>query len=43
MVVPPPAGEKSVEWMGAFRSSGKIVGDNVAPAAEESDWEVLGR
>jgi len=43
MVVPPPAGEKSVEWMGAFRSSGKIVGDIVAPASEESDWEVLGR
>ena len=43
MVVPPPAAEKSGAWMGAFRGSGKIVGDIVAPAAEESDWEVLGR
>lgn len=43
MVVPPPAGEKSCAWMGSFRSSGKIVGDILAPAAEEADWEVLGR
>jgi prevent-host-death family protein len=43
MVVPPPPEEKTGAWMGSFRDSGKIVGDIVAPAAEESDWEVLGR
>jgi hypothetical protein len=29
--------------MKEFRNSGKIVGDIIAPAAEESEWEVLGR
>ena len=43
MVVPPPPAEKSGQWMGTFRNSGKIVGDIIAPAAEESEWEVLGR
>lgn len=43
MVVPPPAGERSGAWVGAFRGSGKIEGDIVAPAGEESDWEVLRR
>lgn len=41
MVVPPPAAEKSGTWIGAFRTSGRIVGDIVSPAAEESEWEVL--
>jgi prevent-host-death family protein len=43
MVVPPPAGARSGAWIGAFRGSGKIMGDIVAPAGEESDWEVLGQ
>jgi prevent-host-death family protein len=43
MVVPPPATEKAGSWIGSFRSSGRIVGDLVAPAAEESDWKVLGQ
>ena len=41
MVVPPPAAEKSGTWIGAFRTSGRIVGDIVSPAADESDWESL--
>jgi len=41
MVVPPPAAEKSRTWIGAFRTSGRIVGDIVSPAADESDWEAL--
>ena len=41
MVVPPPPAEKSGTWIGSFRTTGKIVGDIVAPAAEESEWEVL--
>jgi len=43
MVVPPPPRETSSVWMKEFRNSGKIVGDIIAPAAEESGWEVLGR
>jgi prevent-host-death family protein len=43
MVVPPPAEEKPGAWMGAFRETGKIVGDIVKPAAEAGEWEVLGR
>lgn len=43
MVVPPPAAEKSGTWIGSFRKTGKIVGDIVAPAADESEWEVLRR
>jgi prevent-host-death family protein len=41
MVVPPPAAEKSGTWTGAFRTTGRIVGDIVMPAADESDWEAL--
>jgi prevent-host-death family protein len=43
MVVPPPPAEKSGAWMGAYRDTGKTVGDIVAPAAEASEWVVLGR
>jgi len=43
MAVPPPPAEKSRAWIGAYRDTGKIGGDIVAPAAEESEWEVLGR
>jgi prevent-host-death family protein len=41
MVVPPPPAEKSGAWIGAFRTSGRIVGDIVTPAAEASEWDVL--
>jgi prevent-host-death family protein len=43
MVVPPPPAETSSAWMTEFRNSGKIVGDIITSAAEESEWEVLGR
>jgi prevent-host-death family protein len=38
-IVPPapPEGRK----LGAMAGTGRIVGDIVAPANEESDWEVL--
>jgi prevent-host-death family protein len=42
MVMPPPPAEKTGMWMGAYRGTGRIVGDIVAPAADESEWEVLG-
>lgn len=40
-VMPPPAPQKGMSWLGSFRSSGKIVGDVVSPALGERDWEVL--
>ena len=41
MVVPPPPAETSSVWMTEFRNSGKIVDDIIAPATEESEWEVI--
>jgi prevent-host-death family protein len=40
-VIPPPLPEQKPEWLGLFKSSGKIVGDIISPAVEERDWEVL--
>ena len=40
-VVPPPPPEKPQAWVGSFHTTGKIVGDVMAPASEERDWEVL--
>ena len=37
---PPKA---SAGWLGALQSTGRIVGDIVAPAAAADDWDVLGR
>jgi len=43
MVVPPPEPKHEGPWIGSLRASGRIVGDIVSPASEESDWEVLGK
>ena len=40
-VVPPSGRAKAATWIGAFQSRGRIVGDIVAPASEERDWEAL--
>ena len=40
-VVPPGPVPDSNDWIGSLESSGRIVGDIVAPASDESDWEVL--
>lgn len=29
------------DWIGAMRGTGRIVGDLVAPAGDEHEWEVL--
>jgi prevent-host-death family protein len=29
------------DWSGAMRGTGKILGDLVAPAADEQEWEAL--
>ncbi len=41
-VVPPPPGPEAEDWLGSMAGMGRIVGDIVGPAADESDWEVLG-
>lgn len=40
-VIPPPPPERPGAWLGSFASSGKIVGDIIAPALEEDQWDVL--
>jgi prevent-host-death family protein len=40
-VVPPPPAPKPEDWLGSLAGTGRIVGDIVKPASEESDWEVL--
>jgi prevent-host-death family protein len=40
-VIPPPPQVRPKSWLGSFQSSGKIVGDIIAPATDESEWEVL--
>jgi antitoxin (DNA-binding transcriptional repressor) of toxin-antitoxin stability system len=40
-IVPPPTPVKPQRWLGALRSTGRIVGDIVSPASEEAAWDVL--
>jgi len=41
-VVPPHAPSAGTSWLGQMRGTGHIVGDVVAPAASEGEWEALG-
>lgn len=40
-VIPPPLPKRSNRWVGSMEGTGKIIGDIVAPASDEEDWEVL--
>jgi prevent-host-death family protein len=40
-ITPPPVAARGGRWLGSFRDSGEIVGDVVAPASDEEDWDVL--
>jgi len=40
-VVPPQLPKRNANWVGSFKDSGKILGDIISPASDESDWEVL--
>ena len=40
-VSPPSPGARPAGWLGSLRSGGPIVGDIVAAAADESEWETL--
>lgn len=39
-ILPPPA-PPSKRWVGCMAGTARIVGDIVAPAVDEDEWEVL--
>ena len=41
-IVPPPPPHRREDWLDCMKGRGRIAGDIVAPAAEPSEWEVLG-
>jgi prevent-host-death family protein len=41
-VVPPSLPDRPPSWLGSLGSSGRIEGDIISPASDETDWEVLG-
>lgn len=41
-ILPPSRSDSENAWLGAMRGTAQIVGDVVAPAAEDREWEVLG-
>lgn len=40
-IVPPSPEPKKKSWLGSMTGTAKIVGDIIAPACDEDDWEVL--
>ena len=41
MIEPPPPPELKESWLGAFKHKGKIIGDIVSPASNETEWGVF--
>jgi prevent-host-death family protein len=40
-VVPPSPNPKKKHWLGSMAGTGRIVGDIVSPASDDTDWEAL--
>jgi prevent-host-death family protein len=40
-IVPPSPEPKKKSWLGSMTGTMQIHGDIIAPASDESDWEVL--
>jgi len=40
-IIPLPEPDRPLRWLGALMSSGEIIGEIVAPASDESEWEAL--
>jgi antitoxin (DNA-binding transcriptional repressor) of toxin-antitoxin stability system len=40
-IVPSRRERSTTRWLGSLRDSGRVLGDLVAPATDENDWEVL--
>lgn len=41
-IVPPSPPRLPAKWLGSLRATGRIEGDIVSPAADETDWDALG-
>jgi len=39
--VVPPTPVRSTDWIGSMKDEMEILGDLIAPASDEGDWEVL--
>jgi prevent-host-death family protein len=42
-IAPPPEPERPTHWIGSMAGTLQILGDIVAPAVDEDEWEVLRR
>ncbi len=42
-VVPPPPRPRPKRWLGILAHEGRITGDIISPASDQSDWEVLSK
>lgn len=40
-VIPPTPEARRTRWLGSLEGRARIVGDIVAPAGDEEDWEAL--
>jgi prevent-host-death family protein len=40
-VIPPAPSERTPAWIGSMAGKARILGDIVAPATDEDEWEVL--
>ena len=40
-IVPPAPAERPPSWLGCMSGTVEILGDIIAPASDESDWEAL--
>jgi prevent-host-death family protein len=40
-IVPPQPAEQPKSWLGSMAGSVQILGDIIAPATDESEWEAL--
>jgi hypothetical protein len=38
---PPSVPPEATNWLGSMAGTGRITGDIVSPATEESEWELL--
>jgi prevent-host-death family protein len=41
LITSPPEPKRPDSWLGSFRGTGRIIGDIVSPASDETQWEVL--
>lgn len=39
-ILPPPPPERPRSWLGSFQATGRILGDVISPAVDETEWEV---